>query len=82
MTAEEWASLQGNPGWDALRQYIRDYRGRIMDEWANHVFDADSPYGIRAQIRCEVLHDVAEMDWASIERFYAKPEEPKEQEEE
>lgn len=78
MTKEEWQSLQGCPGWDAMRRYLMDYRARIMEQWATGRFPLrgatqDASIAIEAQVRCEILGDLADMDWASIESFYAPP---------
>lgn len=71
MTSEDWESLQACPGWDALRKYLRDYRGKIMEQWASGKIKTDAD---KAAIRCEILGDLADMDWASIEQFYAPPQ--------
>lgn len=74
MNKEEWASLQGCPGWFALRQYLRDYRERIKEGWALGQVGANT----NAQVRCEILADLADMDWASIDNFYRPPQGPEE----
>lgn len=70
MQKEDWESLQGCPGWSAMRQYLRDYRERIKESWATGMI----PVELAAQIRCEILHDIADMDWASIDNFYRPPQ--------
>lgn len=74
MTKEDWESLTSCPGWSALRQYLRDYRTATMNQWANGSFDSDSPAGIRAQMLCSTLSDLAGMDWDSIDNFYRPPQ--------
>lgn len=72
MTREEWQSLQGCPGWDAMRRYLMDYRARIMEQWASGgIKDRDGS----AALRCEIMGDLADMDWDSIKKFYAPPQE-------
>lgn len=71
MSKEDWESLQGNRGWSALRQYLRDYRERIKESWADgrlKGFEAE-----KAALRCEIMGDLAEMDWDSIDNFYRPP---------
>lgn len=72
MQKEDWESLQGCPGWSALRQYLRDYRERIKESWAGGQIGPGS--AVDAQVRCEILHDLAGMDWASIDNFYRPPQ--------
>lgn len=72
MQKEDWESLQGCPGWAAMRQYLRDYRERIKEQWALGTirgFEVD-----KAAIRCEIMADIADMDWASIDNFYRPPQ--------
>lgn len=75
MRKEDWESLQGNPGWGAMRQYLRDYRARIMEQWASGKIKTDAD---KAAIRCEILGDLADMDWDSIDKFYRPPQGPEE----
>lgn len=70
MRKEDWESLQGNPGWSAMRQYLRDYRERIKEQWASGKLNDHSR---EAAIHCEILGDLADMDWASIDKFYNAP---------
>ena len=72
MTADEWASLQACTGWYAMRRYLLDSRGQIMEMMAEGKCD-DMPMAIA---NCQVRKDIATLEWADIERFYATPEEP------
>lgn len=71
MTKEDWASLQGCPGWSALRQYLRDYRERLKEEWAQGKMGA---LNAEAMFKCQILGDLADMDWDSIDSFYRPPQ--------
>lgn len=71
MTKDDWESLTGNRGWSALRQYLRDYRERVKEEWAQGKLGALSA---EAMFKCQVLGDLADMDWDSIDNFYRPPD--------
>lgn len=74
MTKEDWDSLTACPGWSAMRAYLRDFRGSIMNQWAGGKLKGTA--GDEAAVRCEILADLAEIDWESIDRFYRPKQEP------
>lgn len=76
MKREEWESLVSSPGWAALRRYLMDARARLSDD----VMDGRIGEKDRAEAiyRAQNLKDLAEMDWATIAKFYGIEEEPKE----
>lgn len=71
MTKEDWDSLTACPGWLAMRGYLMDYRNSIMNQWADGKLKG--PLADEAAMRCEILSDVANMDWESIDKFYRPP---------
>lgn len=75
MSKEQWESLQGNAGWAALRQFLRDYRERLKEHWASGSL-RDPEIARGAAIRAEILGDLADMDWDTIDNFYRPPTEP------
>lgn len=68
MTRELWESLQGNPGWMALRDYLRDHRMKIMKKWANGELRGSD--GDAASQQCAALGDIASIEWRDVARFY------------
>lgn len=74
---EHWDSLISSPGWDAMKGYLMDARTNIMEQMADGKIKPD--IYPEAVARCQNLKDLADMDWATIAKFYGiKIEEPKE----
>jgi hypothetical protein len=71
MTHEEWLSLQGSSGWRSFRTYCVDYRDRIMEKWANG--ELKNPD--EGMYKCQILGDIADLDWDSISSFYGLEQE-------
>ena len=68
MTKDEWVSLAGAPGWPKLKQYLRDVRERSKENIAEGNIS-----GVRLTetiLQCQLLKDLAEMDYETIEKFY------------
>ena len=72
MTIDEWSALQACTGWCAMRRYLLDCRSQIMEVMADGQCN-DVPDAIA---KCQIMKDLATIEWADIERFYATPEEP------
>lgn len=68
MTREEWESLATSPGWPRLKQYLRDFRQRLMENMADGVLKGEKL--TEAILQCGLLKDLADMDLPTIEAFY------------
>lgn len=69
MRKEDWESLQGNPGWSALRGYLFDWRAKLVDELA----EGRAPYPESVH-KAQMLRDLGNIEWKDIEKFYAPPQ--------
>lgn len=78
MTKEQWESLVGCPGWDAMKQFLMSRRMDVMEAIAgDHLVAQDREKAIR---ECIIYKELAELSWPQIARFYDIPltPEPKE----
>lgn len=73
MTRDEWDSLTASSGWPKLKQYLRDARERRKEVIAGGSIRGDKL--TEAILQCQVLKDVAEMDFDTIQQFYEEPDE-------
>lgn len=72
MNHEQWSSLTASPGWKPFQKLLRDFRESIKEQWAvGKVPNIDD-----ARARCEILADLSDLDWDSIDRFYNPDKEP------
>lgn len=69
MTKDDWASLAGSPGWPKLKQFWRDQRAMLMEGIARDKFPQGTPLNA-AIIECQLLLAHAELDLATIDKFY------------
>lgn len=76
MNREEWESLISTPGWDAMKRYLADYRLSMMEGMAEGNVPAEKMQ--ETIVRCQTAKDLAEMDWATVAKFYNIEDDPKE----
>lgn len=72
MKLEDWQSLNGNPGWEAFKDYLTANREKIKEGLAEGQYKTLTDVQ-GAVAFCQVFKDLVEMDWPTIEKFY-KPE--------
>lgn len=68
MTHDDWELLQACPGWAALRQYLRDHRDGVKEQWGSgQMPDLEMP---KAAVRCEIEGHLAGLEWRDVATFY------------
>lgn len=74
MQKDEYESLISSTGWAAMKRYLLDYRAKITEG----VMDGSIAAHQREEaiFRAQNLKDLAEMDWATIAKFYNIPIDP------
>lgn len=75
MLKDEWESLVGSTGWPKLRQYLRDVRERSKENIAEGKVCGDKL--TETILQCQLLKDLSEMDFDTIQRFYEASNEPR-----
>ena len=66
MNSDEWSSLTSSPGWQPFLNYLADYREAIKERWAR----GEKLDAALAQLRCEIIGDIINMDFETIDHFY------------
>lgn len=79
LTQQEWAEWKLHPVTKVYLRYLKDNREHFKEIWAagnltSPSLEASAQKNIEAISKCQVLQDLAELDYESIEAFYKTEE--------
>lgn len=72
LTADQFQAWKAQPATRRVLQYLRDYRESLKEEWAEGRVKPEALE--ECQAKCQVLKDLAELDFSTIEQFYTSEE--------
>lgn len=63
---EQWEGWLAHPVTQAYREWLRQWREQIKEQWAEGHYPAQE---LEARCKCQVLKDMSEMDYEVYEKF-------------